>query len=224
MVSLIPWYWDRTKGREEAQRLKERFPSLELRLDRKDRVAFVKGVLSISDGIGYSVDLRLPSNYPDGVPTLWVDARQVPWLSDRHVSERTGEACLCVRSEYRLHWPRGSDVPLFIERLVLPFFAAQFFYDINGSWPKGAARSHGPDGIIEAYRDLTAPLGNSSMEVIEKVMRLLASTRRPQGHELCPCGSGLILRDCHSAVLRDLREHVAPEHAAADLQTLFPSR
>src|SRR5207244_6178828 len=123
----------------------------------------------------------------------------------------------CVRSEYRLHWPKGSDLVLFIERLVLPFFAGQCFFDTFGFWPPNAGRSHGPDGIIEAYRDLVVPLGKSSLEVIEKVMRTLASTRRPQGHEPCPCGSGLILRECHAEVLRHLREHRAAEPARPGL-------
>jgi hypothetical protein len=224
VVSLVPWYWDREKGRDERERLKKRFPTVELQLNRGSRTASVKGVLPVRGDISYTVDLRLPENYPDGVPTLWVDAREIPWLPDRHVNHVSGEACLCVRSEYRLHWPSGSDVVLFIERLVLPFFAAQFFFDTYGFWPKDAARSHGRDGIIEAYRDLIAPLGKSSLGVIENVMRILASRRRPQGHELCPCGSGLILRECHSLVLRHLREHVAPEHAAADLEIAFPSR
>jgi len=224
VVSLIPWYWDREKGRDEAELLREQFPSLELKLDREKRHAWTKGVLSVADRISYTVNLTLPPNYPDGVPKLWIDSREIPWIPDRHVNQHNGEACLCVRSEYRLHWPLGSDLSLFIERLVLPFFAAQFFFDTYGLWPKDGARSHGREGILEAYRDMIAPLGDSSIEVIEKVMRMLATTRRPQGHELCPCGSGLILRACHSTVLRDLREHVASEHAAADLDLAFPSQ
>jgi hypothetical protein len=224
VVSLIPWYWDREKGRNEAERLREQFPTLELELDRGNRYACLKGMLSVSDEISYTVNLTLPPNYPDGVPKLWIDSREIPWTPDRHVNQHSGEACLCVRSEYRLHWPRGSNLSLFIERLVLPFFAAQFFSETYGFWPKDAARSHGREGILEAYRDMIAPLGNPSIDVIEKVMRMLATTRRPQGHELCPCGSGLILRACHSAVLHNLREHVASEHATADLDLAFPSR
>jgi hypothetical protein len=223
VVSLIPWYWDSANGVKETARLRELFPTLELQLDPNKRLAYLRGVLSISDGVGYTTNLHLPAGYPIEVPTLQVDRGEIQWLADRHVNAQTGEACLCVRSEYRLHWPHGSDLSVFIERLVRPYFAAQLFYDTHGSWPEGAARSHGPEGIIEAYRDLTAPLGNSSLSVIEKVMRVLASKRRPQGHEPCPCGSGLVLRNCHSAVLRHLRENIAPGHAAADLAMAFPS-
>jgi len=224
VVSLIPWYWDSANGVKEAARLRELFPTLELQLDRHKRAASVKGVLAIADSVSYTLNLDLPPSYPIGVPTLWIDRNEIPWLADRHVNAQTGEACLCVRSEYRLHWPGGSDLAIFIERLVRPYFAAQFFYDTHGYWPKDAARSHGRDGIIEAYRDLTAPLGDSSLPVIERVMRILAGKRRPQGHEPCPCGSGLVLRDCHSTVLRDFRERVSPEHAAADLAVAFPMR
>jgi hypothetical protein len=224
VVSLIPRYWDTATGEKEAARLRELIPTLELRLDRDKRTATVEGRLPITDNISYSVKLALPPNYPIGIPTLWIDSGEIPWLMDRHVNVLTGEACLCVRSEYRLHWPSGSDLSAFVERLVRPYFAAQFFHDTHGYWPKDSARSHGRDGIIEAYQDLTAPLGDSSLLVIERVMRILAGKRRPQGHEPCPCGSGLVLRHCHSAVLRDLRDRVSSEHAAADLAVVFPPR
>jgi hypothetical protein len=224
VVSLIPWYWDSANGVKEAARLDELSPTLALQLDRGKRTACVRGVLAITGSISYTVKLDLPANYPIGIPTLWIDRGEIPWLADRHVNAQTGEGCLCVRSEYRSHWPTRSDLSTFVERLVRPYFAAQFFYDTHGFWPKNGARSHGREGIIEAYRDLTVPLGDSSLPVIERVMRVLAGKRRPQGHELCPCGSGLLLRNCHSAALRHLREHVSSEHAAADLEIAFPSR
>jgi hypothetical protein len=221
-VSLAPWFWNSASGAREAARVQELFPSLQLRTDREKRTTSVRGILNVTYNISYTVKLELPASYPIGVPTLWVQRDEIPWIADRHVNALTGEACLCVRSEYRLHWPTGSDLATFVERLVCPYFAAQFFYDTHGFWPKNAERSHGREGIIEAYQELTAPLGDSSLGVIERVMKILASKRRPQGHEPCPCGRGPLLRDCHSAVLRELREQVAPEHATADLEIAFP--
>jgi hypothetical protein len=80
VVSLIPWYWDCEKGRDETERLREQFPSLELKLDRGNRQACVKGMLSVADEISYTVNLTLPPNYPDGVPKLWIDSREIPWI------------------------------------------------------------------------------------------------------------------------------------------------
>jgi hypothetical protein len=224
VVSLIPSYWDTEKGAKEAAILQQTFPTLGLELDRENRLASIRGILPIIPSVGYTVMLKLLANYPTGIPTLWVDRNEIDWLADRHVNAITGEGCLCVRSEYRLHWPSGSDLATFIQQLVRPYFASQFFYDTHGFWPKDSARSHGRDGIIEAYKDLTAPLCDSSLPVIERVMRLLAGKRRPQGHEPCPCGSGLILRKCHSEALHRLRREIDPEHVAADFEMTFPAR
>jgi hypothetical protein len=218
------WYWETEKGVNEGAKLCEAFPTLTPQLDHENQSALVAGVLPIAAEIGYTVSLKIPRNYPTGIPTLWINRNEIPWIPDRHVNQNTGEACLCVRSEYRLHWPSGSDLCAFIDRLVRPYFAAQFFYDTHGVWPKSGARSHGKDGIIEAYREFTAPLGDDSMQTIERLMRLLARKGDPKGHELCPCGSGLRLRKCHFEVFQRLRSTIAPEHAEADLKTLFPER
>ena len=219
----MQWFWDSTGGIAEASELKERFPTLNLLLDREEKSAAVRGTLFVADEIGFAMLLELPDDYPDRVPILRCDPKEIPWKADRHVNEQTGEGCLCVRSEYRIHWPFGSSLTTFIERLVVPYFIGQFYYDTHGRWPPTGHRSHGPAGIIEAYVDLAAQLGNSSTETIERLMRLLARKAHPKGHELCPCGSMKPLRKCHGEVIRNLRRNVAPQDAAADLAHTFQS-
>jgi hypothetical protein len=218
------WYWETEKGTQGAAKLRETFATLSLRLDRENESASVTGVLPITADTGYTVILDLPPNYPVGVPTLWINRKEIPWIPDRHVNQTTGEACLCVKSEYRLHWPHRSDICVFIDRLVRPYFAAQFFYDTYRFWPKDGARSHGKDGIVEAYRELSAPFGDDSMQTIKRLMRLLARKGDPKGHELCPCGRGVRLRKCHFEAFRRLRGNIAAEHAEADLRMLFPNQ
>jgi len=218
------WYWETENGIKEAAELREAFPTLNFRLDHEEHSASVEGILPISGNLGYSVHLELPINYPTGIPILRIDPKEISWISDRHINEKNGEACLCVRSEYRVHWPPGSSIAIFIERLVRPYFAAQLYYDAHRSWPVNAARSHGRDGILEAYKELSLPLGDTSLGTIEKLMRLLARRDNPKGHEPCPCGSSLRLRNCHSEVLKQLRKSISSEHARVDLETVFPSK
>jgi hypothetical protein len=219
----MQWFWDSTRGIAEASELKERFLTLDLLLDREQKSATARGKVFVADGIGFATLLELPDDYPAGVPILRCDPKEIPWKPDRHANEQTGEGCLCVRSEYRIHWPFGSSLATFIERLVVPYFIGQFYYDTHGCWPPTGHRSHGPPGIIEAYVDLTAQLGNSSTETIERLMRLLARKAHPKGHELCPCGSMKPLRKCHGEVIRNLRRNVAPQDAVADLAHTFQS-
>ena len=60
--------------------------------------ARVTGVMWLDSGVGFNIDLEIPSNYPSGIPRLWCNPLEIPWEIDRHVGEN-GLACLCVSSE-----------------------------------------------------------------------------------------------------------------------------
>ena len=202
----------------EKGRLAEAFPSLTL--DTSQYPASVTGTMWLDSEVGFSINLEIPGNYPRGIPKLRCNPDEIPWLTDRHVEPGTGLACLCVSSEYRKYWPLGSDLTDFLEVLVRPYLIGQFYYQAHGRWPPGHERSHGVRGIVEAYRELLAPLEPVRLSVIAHFMRLLARKTHPKGHETCPCGSGVRLRNCHRSLLIDLRQIVDPEHARADVQLL----
>ena len=203
---------------KERHRLAEAFPSL--KLDTSQVPVKVMGIMWLDSGVGFSIHLEVPGSYPRGIPKMRCDPREIPWEVDRHVLPDSGVACFCVSSEYRKHWPPGSDLTNFLETLVRPYLIGQAYYQDHGYWPFNHERSHGAQGIIEAYEELLAPLGSVSASVILSFMRLLARRTDPKGHEACPCGNGLKLRDCHRSLLMELREQVDPEHAQADNQFL----
>lgn len=217
-------FWETGRGKQEIEELAERFPFLRFDAGSDDTVPVITGTFPVGPDLGYTTMLEVPRGYPSELPILHCNSAEIPWELDRHVIPQNGHACLCARSEYRLHWPEGSSVSEFIDRLVLPFFLGQFYYETHGCWAPTGARSHGWRGIIEAYVELCAPLGDTSPETIFRVMRLLARKNDPQGHEICPCGSGRTLRQCHRAVISKLRRSVRPQDAAADLShvSLFP--
>ena len=201
----------------ERERLADAFPSLAL--DTSQMPAKVNGIMWLHTELGFTVDLEVPPNYPQGVPKLWCNPQEIPWEADRHVFQN-GLACLCISSEYRMHWPPGSDLADFLETLVRPYLVGQAYYQDHGQWPLGHERSHGPRGIVEAYRDMLAPLDIVTQPVIENFVRLLARPKHPKGHEPCPCGRGQRLRNCHRPLLMSLRGMIDPEHAKIDLEFL----
>ena len=204
----------------ERERLREAFPELSL-ITSNGEYAVVSGVISVIEDLGYHVDLAVPDDYPKGVPELRCHPGEIPWILDRHVLPKTGMACLCVASEYRIHWPRGSDLTDFLQSLVVPYLVAQLYYDAHGRWPENGERSHGREGILEAYRDLLAPMGIVSEQTIRNVMRVLAGRQHPKRHDRCPCGSGKKLRKCHRPIVWELRRKVERRHAASDYELVF---
>ena len=201
----------------ERERLADAYPSLAL--DTSQVPARVTGIMWLHAELGFTIDLEIPGNYPRGIPKLWCNRREIPWEIDRHVCSN-GLACLCVSTEYRKHWPPGSDLADFLDNLVRPYLVGQAYYQDHGHWPTGHERPHGLAGIIEAYQDLLAPLGAVTQPVIVNFSALLARPNHPKGHEPCPCGSGQRLRNCHRSFLMTLRRMVDPEHAKADWELL----
>lgn len=134
-----------------------------------------------------------------------------------------GVACLCVSTEYRLHWPRGSDLTDFLKCFVLPYFVRQAYYQAHGQWPPGQERSHGAAGIIESFSETLAELGSPSVATIEQFLLMLAAPGHPKGCDPCPCGSEKKIRRCHGRLVRALRNRVDPELARHDLRLLNQS-
>lgn len=201
----------------ERDHLSETFPTLTL--DTARVPARVTGIMWIEPGLGFTINLEIPGNYPCGIPKLWCNQREIPWEIDRHVC-RNGLACLCVTSEYRMHWPPRSDLTDFLTTLVRPYLVAQAYYQSHGHWPFSHERSHGARGVFEAFEDFLSPLGSVNHTSIVDFMLLLARKTHPKGHEPCPCGSRIKLRNCHRSLLMALRQIVDPELVQADLQLL----
>lgn len=217
-------WFKRYSGLADRERSRLQAEFAELDLDVAEGAAVVRGVTRTVGGAGYSTELRVPNDYPRGVPLLLCDRREIPWTIDRHVFPKSGVACLCVESEYRRHWPNGSDLTDFLTRLVVPYFLAQHYCELHGAWPEGGHRSHGREGILEAYRDMLKPLGASVNEkVIHDVMKLMGGTGELRRHLICPCGSGRKLKRCHWPLIWDLRTKIDRRHANRDYQRAFAS-
>jgi hypothetical protein len=162
--------------------------------------------------LAYAIAVVFPDNFPETVPVLFCRDPAIPRIIDRHVMNN-GMGCLCVASERRRYFPPGSNIVTFLRNLVAPFLFGQHWYDLTGEWPT-EDRSHGPLGIVEAYREM---LGIDNLKTILNFMELLARKTPPKGHFLCPCGSGKNLRNCHRDLVRDLRAAVNSHNAAFDL-------
>lgn len=203
-------------AKKERAALAARFPTL--MLDTDETGGRVTGIMEVMDGVGYTVNLVFSTNYPDDVPELFCREEEIDWILDRHaLPGANGRACLCVRSEYRKHWPLDSTLADFLDALVRPYFVGQAYYDAHGFWPLDRERSHGVRGIIEAYEDFIGlPIGKNHGIVIA-FMKLVAMSNHPRGTTLCPCGSGLQLRRCHGKLVARLRGTIHYRDAAWDL-------
>ena len=168
--------------------------------------------------IEYGIVIVFPNNYPRLPPGLFCNDPKLPIdVIDRHIM-KNGSACLGVRAEVNKRWRSNPTIIYFVENLVAPFLAWQAYYDAFQKPSPWGERSHFTEGVIEYYAELLGM--NKSLTVVE-FMKLLARKNRPKGHEVCPCGSGNRLRNCHRELLYNTREKVAWQYVVKDLQAVL---
>jgi len=185
----------------------------------KEESVLVMGLfrLSVPDSsvyYDYRISLYLPNNYPTRYPIMMCNDERLPIGNiDRHILS-DGQACLAAPAEIKKRWGSEPRIVPFLDNLVAPFLAWQVYYDEYKQPPPWGQLSHGVMGIFEYYADcLEIPLDEHTYEF----MKLLARKNNPKGHELCPCGSGRRLRNCHMMSIQRVREQITWKNVSEDL-------
>jgi len=177
--------------------------------------------ISIPDSaqqIEYGISILMPNKYPKQLPDMFCNDPKLPVGDiDRHIMD-DGSACLGVYADIMTRWSLKPGIGSFLENFVAPFLVWQAYYDTHQKPPSWGERSHFAEGVIEYYAEL---LGLNKHRSVVEFVRLLARKNRPKGHEICPCGSGDRLRNCHRDLLYNTRKKVSWKYVGKDLQTVF---
>ena len=194
--------------------LASKHPDLDLRVE--DGRVSIHGSFVIADDEGivdrFQIVIRLPEDFPDGLPTLEEVGGRIPRGQPRHV-EPTGLACLAVPEEWYF-LSRDRSFQAFLEGPIKNFLVSQSTFEATGKWPFGE-RPHGYEGMVQGYGEL---FGSADPAVIRSHLRYLAA-EASKGHWSCPCGGGKKVRQCsHQDQLVTLRSRVPPKIAARALK------
>jgi hypothetical protein len=181
----------------------------DLRATIVDGAVQVRGSYAVHDGGGvldrYQIEIRFPRDYPKTLPVVEEIGGRIPRIADHHISV-DGTACLLVPEEWLL--AKDQSVRAFFDGPMKDFFLGQLLVEAGKPWPFGQ-RSHGYEGLIEAYMDL---LGISDPTRVTAYFDCLRR-KALKGHFDCPCGSNKRLRYCHWAELQELAKRI-PSHIA----------
>lgn len=199
-----PWF-DRDPEAYEAVRrlLLKKYPTLHLR--KVNGEAVVTGTLALYDnGVEfdrYSLEIKLPSDYPASIATVYETADRIPREMDRHTYPTTGALCLGVTEELWLTLKGDFSIGTLLDIPIRNFLIGNCHIEEGLPWPSGD-RSHGSKGVLEFYREYL------SIHDEAKLVRFLYDIvlNKHRGHWPCPCGSGLILRKCHMDAARKLNQ------------------
>jgi len=154
----------------------------------------------------FSIELRIPRNFPDSIPILRETSGRIPRILDRHINAN-GESCPLVPEEWLLLLREERTIPSFLDGPVRNFFLFQALKERGESWPWGE-RPHGRRGLLQSYAEM---LGIAE-DLVPAYLYCL-SRNELKGHLDCPCGSSKRLRSCHIEQVRDLRDKISVELA-----------
>lgn len=189
----------------------------DLRLSEWQECIFLEGSFPIIHD-GYELDrfqvkIKLPSDFPETIPTVWETAGRIPRHPDWH-TDSEGTLCIIVPEEWLLN-PESSSLLAFLNGPMRNFLIGQIFAELGSPRPMGE-RSHSGNGLIEAYGEM---VGSNDPKVITTYLDYL-SGKVVKGHWKCPCGSGKELRSCHIAHMRELQRKIPRNIAKGALARL----
>jgi hypothetical protein len=198
----VPWFEREPEAYEAVRRiLVEKYPTLHAH--KIGGAVVVKGTLGVSheevEVDRYSLELKLPDDYPNNLPMVWEMAERIPREMDRHVYPDSGALCLGVIEELWLAMNGNFALDRVLDIPVRNFLIGNSLVEQGQDWPSGD-RSHGTPGVVEFYASLLGTKDEVSL------LRFLQSflLGKLKGHWPCPCGSGNNLRRCHMNGVKQL--------------------
>ena len=183
----------------------DRFPNLALKPSRSGELA-LSGELgfSVTDtelGIiqdSFAIDIRVPKNFPSGLPTVRELAGRIP-----NTFHKLTDGTLCLGSPFRLRAKlrQASTVLGYIESCVVPYLFSYSVFEKTGRMPFGELE-HGPRGLLDEYRQV---IGIADDAACLSFLKLLGIKKRVANKLPCPCGSNLRVGRCHNRKLNGIR-------------------
>ncbi len=168
---------------------------------------FIKGILafnasfqkleSIADW--FEIEITITEDYPRVLPV--VKEIQGKVHSDYNHLYSDATFCLATPLAVRQSFSKNPTLLGFINNLVIPYLYSYCYWERNGSMPFDE-RSHGLTGLVEHYCDLFET--DMKPKLWQGLQRI--SKYGYRGHHLCPCGSGKILRNCHSKIAMEIAQ------------------
>lgn len=222
MVQLErPAPWWRTSASSLAEfkaALSHHAPQLRLH-ESEERLA-ARGTYELRDEDGrldtYTIEIVYDPLDPAAEPRVWEIGGVIERTADNHISVRDGTCCIGVYDEWRA-LTGDTSFAGFLQGPLKNFFLSQTIYRRTGNWIFGQ-RSHGVDGMIEAYGALI----DDKSDDAERIGRTLSflSLRQIKGHWRCPCGGQQTVRACCLERLKRVALRITPDLATRLLAQL----
>ena len=148
----------------------------------------------------YSLRVALPADYPHSLPLVWETGERIPRIEDRHVNVADGSLCLGAPAALWIALAGNFSIDRVLDLPVRNFLIGNSMVEAGEEWPHGEWK-HGANGMLQYFGETVGT--DDPLTVIRLIDGLINAKVR--GHWLCPCGSGKIVRKCHTDAIAKLR-------------------
>lgn len=182
------------KKQRDIEKVLKQYPSLNI----KEGVLF--GYLKVDEDDEYEIEIKI-GDFPRRFPIVKEIEGRIPRNVDRH--KYSNDVCCLTTDAYELLLLRKhivSNLAEFINKVVVPFFQNNSYFEINGEYKEGEY-THGTLGNIESYSDILK-IRNPEI-VIDSLIKRLKNVRIGV-NSTCICGSGKKFKNCHQRRFNDL--------------------
>jgi len=185
-------------------------------LFNKDKLV-LEGNLFIYEYDCYQISIDI-SPFPNFFPIVKELGERIPFNVDRH-KYHDASCCLTTKAKEQLLLKKKiKTLDNFIEKIVIPFFENNSYYEINKEYIDGGY-SHGIVGVFEAYKEIT---NISDLKVLIDFLINRINSKKYQRNEKCFCNSGKKFKNCHLSNYNDLFL-IDKEIIISDLKQLIDS-
>ena len=137
------------------------------------------------------ISIHVPINYPEMIPQLYI--KEIP-AGVSHIYE-DNSVCLATIGELIAFLAERPTFNDFASKFIDSFLYTLNWYEQYGTYPFGE-REHGWKGLKSFYLEDWNLTEQQYMWLVSAVVN-----GKFRGHNICFCGSGLKLRNCHGKKL-----------------------
>jgi hypothetical protein len=191
------------------------FPNLQI-VGKPGR-RYLRGILDVPDGSGgvacsYLVEIKPSARYPFRYPFAYEVGGDIPVGADNH-KYSDNSLCLGVEAEESVQCHNGLALVEFIEKVLIPHLANQYYHYLTGSYLQEYA--HGDAGVCQYYEKL---LGTTDTAVWATLFHT-AFDKHIERNGPCCCGSGQKFKRCHERVVQSM-QLIGKEQVERDFKSL----
>jgi len=188
-----------------------------LNYDSNKRMFYGTLIVDDTDNDSYQVEIKL-ENFPKEFPLVWEVGERIPRKLDRHIYVGRNDCCFTTKSMQQILLRKGriKSIPDFINKIAIPYFQNNSYYEINGKYKNGEY-DHGIIGTFQSYQDI---LGVTDLKVVVELLKKRLRNIKLGKNNLCYCGSGKKVKDCHLHKYNDLK-YIDDKTIDDDLKRFF---